>query len=86
VPAFETLVCIPAVRSAIRERKTHQIASVIQTGSRQGMTTLDQSLSDLVRRGVVKLEEARSKSKDPAEFDRILGEEVAETRAPTAPV
>lgn len=86
VAAFETLVAIPAVRSSVRERKTHQIASVIQTGSRQGMMTLDQSLSELVRRGVVRLEDARSKAKDPAEFDRLLGEEAVEMRAPTAPV
>jgi twitching motility protein PilT len=73
VAAFETLVCIPAVRSSVRERKTYQIASVIQTGSKQGMMTLDQSLSRLVRAGAVDLEEARAKSKDPGEFDRLMG-------------
>ena len=68
IAAFETLVAIPAVRSSIRERKTHQIASVIQTGAKQGMMTLDQSLAFLVKSGIVTYEEAGSKAKDTAEF------------------
>jgi len=72
VAAFETLVCIPAVRASIRERKTHQIASVIQTGSKQGMITLDQSLVGLVRGKMVDDEDARAKAKDPAEFSRLI--------------
>ncbi len=72
VACFETLVCTPAVRSSIRERKTHQIASIIQTGAKQGMTTLDQYLASLVRQGIVTPEEGRIKAKDPAEFDRML--------------
>jgi len=68
IAAFETLVAIPAVRNSIRERKTHQIASVIQTGAKQGMMTLDQSLAFLVKSGIVTYEEAGAKAKDPAEF------------------
>jgi len=68
VAAFETLVAIPAVRSSIRERKTHQIASVIQTGVKQGMMTLDQSLAGLVRAGTITYDEAASKAKDAHEF------------------
>jgi twitching motility protein PilT len=68
VAAFETLVAIPAVRSSIRERKTHQIASVIQTGVKQGMMTLDQSLAGLVRSGMVTYDEAETKAKDVHEF------------------
>ena len=85
VAAFETLVAIPAVRSAIRDRKTHHIASMIQTGSRQGMMTLDHSLAELARRGIVAVEEARAKAKDPEEFERIVGEESVQARAPIAP-
>ena len=68
IAAFETLVAIPAVRSCIRERKTHQIASVIQTGIKQGMITLDQSLANLVKAGIVDYDEAAAKAKDVNEF------------------
>src|SRR5205085_214685 len=48
IAAFETLVAIPAVRNLIREAKTFQIGSIIQTGHRHGMLTLDQSLANMV--------------------------------------
>ncbi|MEJ5169704.1 MAG: hypothetical protein WHU10_01835, partial [Fimbriimonadales bacterium] len=72
VAAFETLVATSAVRNLIRENKTYQIASMIQTGARQKMQTLDQSLASLVERGLVSLEDARAKAKDPMEFDRLM--------------
>jgi twitching motility protein PilT len=72
IAAFESLVATPAVRNLIRENKTYQINSVIQTGARQKMQTLDQSLSKLHDRGLVSLEEARSRSKDQGEFDRLV--------------
>ncbi len=72
VAAFETLAAISSVRNSIRERKTHQIASVIQTGTQHGMMTLDQSLSHLVRSGVVSLEEGESKAKDVQEFRQLV--------------
>jgi len=75
IAAFETLVAIPAVRSSIRERKTHQIASVIQTGVRQGMMTLDQSLANLVKSGIVTYEEAASKAKDVTELASLCARE-----------
>lgn len=72
IAAFEALVATPAVRNLIRENKTYQINSMIQTGARQKMQTLDQSLSVLVERGLVSFEEARTRSKDPGEFDRLV--------------
>jgi twitching motility protein PilT len=72
IAAFESLVATPAVRNLIRENKTYQINSMIQTGSRQKMHTLDQSLAVLVDRGLVTFEDARTKAKDPAEFDRLV--------------
>ena len=72
VAAFEVLFATSAVRNLIRENKTYQIGSIIQTGSRQKMQTLDQSLSKLVENGLVEHDEARSKAKDPFEFDRIV--------------
>ncbi|MCX7799007.1 MAG: type IV pilus twitching motility protein PilT [Fimbriimonadales bacterium] len=83
VAAFETLVATSAVRNLIRENKTYQIASMIQTGARQKMMTLDQSLANLVERGLVSVEDARAKAKDPMEFDRLL--ELGAKASPNAP-
>ena len=66
--AFEILVGIPAVRILIREQKTPQIASVIQTGSAAGMIAMDQSLKDLVMRGTVAQEEAAKRAANPKLF------------------
>jgi twitching motility protein PilT len=70
--AFEVLVATSAVRNLVREKKLYQINSIIQTGARAKMQTLDQSLVSLVDRGFVSLEEARMRSKDPGEFNRLL--------------
>lgn len=72
VPVFEILVGTPAVRSLIREGKTHQIASIIQMGSQQGMISLDQYLALLYRRGLVDYQEALSKSVHPEGFKKLL--------------
>ena len=72
VAAFETLVAIPSVRNSIRERKTHQIGSVIQTGAQHGMMTLDQSLSHLARSGVITVEEGEAKAKNRQEYRQLL--------------
>lgn len=72
VAAFETLNAVNAIRNLIRENKTYQIASIVQTGMRMGMQTLDQSLANLVREQVVALEEAASKAKDRGEFERLV--------------
>jgi twitching motility protein PilT len=79
VAAFETLVAISAVRNSVRERKTHQIASVIQTGAQHGMMSLDQSLAYLARSGVITFEEGESKSKNRDEYRQLVetGEAVA---------
>src|SRR5881296_975249 len=53
VAACEVLVGAPAVRNLIRESKLHQIPSMMQTGQRVGMQTLDMALADLVKRGVI---------------------------------
>ena len=72
VAAFETLEAIPAIRNLIREGKTHQIASMIQTGQRRGMYTLDQSLAEIVARGIGDYESAREKCVDPAAFEEMI--------------
>jgi twitching motility protein PilT len=53
IAACEVLVGVPAVRNLIREGKLHQIPSMMQTGQRAGMQTLDMALADLVRRGLI---------------------------------
>ena len=58
VVACEVLVATAAVRNLIREGKTHQITSAMQSGARHGMLTMDQHLADLVRRGDVSMETA----------------------------
>jgi twitching motility protein PilT len=78
VPACEVLVPTPAVRNLIREAKTHQIYSVIQTGGQFGMQTMDAALADLVKRGMVSKDVALRKSSNPEEVERlILGMRVA---------
>jgi twitching motility protein PilT len=68
VPALEILVCNKAVGNLIRENKTFQIRSVLQTGSGQGMCLLDASLTDLVKKGTITREEAARHADDPSKF------------------
>lgn len=70
--AFEVMVATSAVRNNIRENKTHQLASMIQTGQKQKMQTLDQALIKLVEKGVVAVEDAIARAKDRGEFERLL--------------
>lgn len=72
VAAFEVLVANGAVRNLIRENKAYQISSLIQTGLKAKMITLDQSLANLVAKDLVTMEDARSRAKDPNEFDRLV--------------
>src|SRR5579871_1984537 len=72
IAAYEVLVASGAVRNLIRENKSYQINSLIQTGARAKMNTLDQSLSILVEKGVISHEEAKSRAKDAGEFERLV--------------
>jgi twitching motility protein PilT len=74
VPAFETMVAVSAVKNLIREAKTYQINSLIQTGQRFGMQTLDQSLADLYKSGAVKYRDALERSGNPMEFKALAGD------------
>jgi twitching motility protein PilT len=73
VAACEVLVPNPAVRNLIREGKTHQVYSVLQTSSAAGMQTMDASLATLVRDGVISHKLAESRSSTPDELNRLLG-------------
>jgi twitching motility protein PilT len=68
VAAHEIMLGTPAIRNLIREGKVAQMYSTIQTGMRDGMQTMDQNLSDLVKRSQISPAEARSKAKNPENF------------------
>ena len=65
-PALEIMFTTPAVGNLIREGKTYQLASVLQTGRKQGMITMDDSIRKLLRSGIVTLETARFHAEDPS--------------------
>jgi twitching motility protein PilT len=69
----EVLVPNAAVRNLIREGKTHQIASVMQTGSALGMQTMDASLVSLVQAGKITIQTAEARSSTPDELRRLMG-------------
>lgn len=68
VAAHEIMIGTPAIRNLIREGKIAQMYSAIQTGQGAGMQTLDQNLQGLVSRGMVEVEDARSKASNPDAF------------------
>lgn len=74
LPAVEVLLVSPAVQTAIREGKTHQIDNIIQTSGEEGMILLDASLAYLVKAGRVSLDVAKTYSIRPEELERqVLG-------------
>jgi twitching motility protein PilT len=70
--AAEVLVPTPGIRNLIREGKTHQIYSMIQTGGAQGMQTMDASLASLVRAGRITEELAVTRSSSPEELRKLI--------------
>ena len=70
--ALEILIATPAVRNLIREQKTYQIPSMIQTGKKYGMQLLDDSIMDLCNRGWISAEDAYMKSNDKLRFRPML--------------
>ncbi len=65
--AIEILVATPAVRNLIREAKTYQIPSAMQVGARSGMVTMDAALMELVTKGLVALDDVKSRLPETAE-------------------
>ena len=70
--ATEILLANPAVRNCIKEGKTNQIKTLIQTGSSIGMRTMEQSLAEKVTKGILPLEVALTYAYDPKDLQRIL--------------
>jgi twitching motility protein PilT len=72
IPANEIMLASPAIRNLIREAKTHQIPSMIQTSGNLGMITMDQCLRDLYLKGYVTLEEVFSRCQNPDELKKMI--------------
>jgi twitching motility protein PilT len=70
--ALEILIANPAVRNLIREAKTFQIPSMIQTGKKFGMQLLDDSIMELVKRGQISVDDAYNKCNDKTRFRPLL--------------
>lgn len=68
IAAHEIMVGTPAIRNLIREDKIAQMYSAIQTGAAYGMQTLDQSLENILKQGLIDREAAREKAKTPDNF------------------
>ncbi len=72
VPAVEIMIATPAIRNLIREAKTHQIESALQTGGQYGMQTMDMALADLVRRHLISHEDAIARAIHPDELRKLI--------------
>ncbi|MBI3997885.1 MAG: type IV pilus twitching motility protein PilT [Armatimonadetes bacterium] len=75
--AVEVMVTTTAIRNLIREGKTHQLLSSMQSGAKDGMQTLNQALRDLVKADLVTFEEAMAHSSNPQELAQLCGREAA---------
>jgi len=78
IAACEVMVVTPAIAAIIRDAKTHQIYSAIQTGAREGMRTMEDSLFELYKEGLITLEDALGKANHPSEFKLLAHLEDAE--------
>ncbi|HYD93196.1 MAG TPA: PilT/PilU family type 4a pilus ATPase [Candidatus Paceibacterota bacterium] len=72
IPAYELLINNSAIANLIREGRTHEISTVVQTSSQEGMIDMDRSLAELVRRGEVTVEDAFERASDQKTFERYL--------------
>ncbi|MGB5158434.1 type IV pilus twitching motility protein PilT [Desulfobacterium sp. N47] len=71
-PALEIMIGTPAVRNLIRESKTHQLASMIQTGKKYGMQLLDDAIMELYNKGWISSEDAYAKANEKSKFRPLL--------------
>jgi len=72
IAAIEVMVANSAVRNLIREAKTHQITSVIQTSAGTGMQTMDQALRDLYQASMITYEDAMRRAQNPLELEKLI--------------
>lgn len=72
IPALEILIATPAVRNLIREAKSHQIPSMVQTGKKYGMQLLDDAIMDLFNKGKISADDAYIKANEKGRFRPLL--------------
>jgi len=72
VPSLEIMIASSAIRNLIREAKSHQITSMIQTSGNMGMITMDQSLRDLYLKGFISMEDAMTRCQNPDELRKMI--------------
>ena len=72
IPAYELLINNAAVSNLIREKKTHEIDIVIETGMESGMIDMNRSLVELVRKGEISIEDAYATSLNPKGLERLI--------------
>jgi twitching motility protein PilT len=72
IPAYELLINNNAVSNLIRKKRTHEISSVIETSSGQGMIDMNRSLADLVQRGEITIENAYQHSNNPKNLEKMI--------------
>jgi twitching motility protein PilT len=72
IPAYELLIANSAVANLIREKRTHEIQTVIETGAEEGMIDMNRCLADLVRAGEVSIESAYARSWNPESLEHLL--------------
>jgi twitching motility protein PilT len=80
VAAMEIMIATPAIRNLIREGKTHQIPSIIQTSGEFGMQTMDQALRDLYLQGIITYEDAMARAQRPEELKKMLADAGVQVR------
>jgi len=68
------MLATPAIRNLVREAKTHQIETAVQTGNQYGMQTMDQSLRDLYLRKLINFEDAMARAIHPEELRKMIRE------------
>jgi twitching motility protein PilT len=73
VPACEVMICNPAIRACIRENRLHEIYNTIETGKKEGMLLLNESILQLVLSGKITVEQAKAKANNWASLARKLG-------------
>ncbi|RJQ30683.1 PilT/PilU family type 4a pilus ATPase [Candidatus Parcubacteria bacterium] len=72
IPAYELLITTPAVRTLIREGRTHEIDTVIETNYEMGMVSLNRSLASLVRAGEITMKDASAHSLNPKNLEAFI--------------
>lgn len=72
VPAYELLINTPAVANMIRDKRTHEIDTAIETGTDHGMISMNRSLIELVRSGEISIDQAKTYSTNPNGLDGMM--------------